>query len=187
MRNQKIRMLCEAAVFLALAQILSYIKLYEFPNGGSIDCAAMLPVILFAVRWGLGWGTLVGFVYGLMQYFLGNGIAIDWTTMIADYLIAYLLLGLGAGLFHRRKYGVYFGAVCGGVLRFLAHYVVGAVIWGKYMPDTFFNMTMTSPWFYSLLYNGSYMLPDIILVLVLFALLYKPLNKYFTCQDLKTA
>ena len=59
------------------------------------------------------------------------------------------------------------------------------MVWGKYMPDTFFNMTMTSPWFYSFLYNISYMLPDIILVVILFAVLYKPLNKYFTCQDIK--
>ncbi len=184
MKNNKTRMLCEAAVFIALAQILSYIKLYEFPNGGSVDCA-MLPVILFAVRWGAVSGTLAGFVYGLLQYFLGNGIAIDWTSMVADYLIAYLLLGLGAGLFRGRKYGVYFGTLCGCFLRFLAHYVVGAVVWGKYMPDVFFNRTMTSPWFYSLLYNGSYMLIDTVMVLILFALLYKPLNKYFTCQDLK--
>ena len=45
-------------------------------------------------------------------------------------------------------------------------------------------MTMTSPWFYSLLYNGSYMLPSIILCVVVFALLYKPLKKYFTSADL---
>lgn len=185
MKKSKTKMLCEAAIFLAVAQILSYIKLYEFPNGGSIDCA-MLPIILFAVRYGFGWGTLVGFVYGLLQYFLGNGIAIDWTSMVADYLIAYLLLGFGAGLFRGRKYGVYWGTVCGGALRFLAHLVVGAIVWGKYMPDTFFGMTMTNEWFYSLLYNGSYMLPDICIVLILFALLYKPLNKYFTCQDLKS-
>ena len=185
MNKNQTRMLCEAAVFMALAQVLSYINLYQFPKGGSIDCCAMLPIVLFAVRWGAGWGTLVGLVYGLLQYFLGNGIAIDWTSIIADYLIAYLLLGLGAGLFHGRKHGVYYGAVCGGLLRFLAHYVVGAVIWGKYMPDSFFGMTMTNPWFYSLLYNSSYMLPDIILVLILFAVLYKPLNKYFTCQDIK--
>ena len=49
------------------------------------------------------------------------------------------------------------------------------------------GMTMTSPWFYSLLYNGSYMLPSIILCLVVFAALYKPLKKYFTAEDLKLA
>ena len=39
MSHNRIRIICEAAVLMALAQILSYIKLYEFPNGGSIDCA----------------------------------------------------------------------------------------------------------------------------------------------------
>lgn len=184
MKQNNIRIICEAAVLMALAQILSYIKLYEFPNGGSIDCA-MIPIILFAVRYGAGWGTGVGFVYGAMQYFFANGISIDWTTIICDYFIAYALLGLGAGLFHGRKYGVYYGTLCGGFLRFLAHLAVGAIVWGKYMPPEFFGITMTNPWFYSLLYNGSYMLPDILICGVIFALLYRPLRKYFTCADLR--
>ena len=179
----KTKMLCEAAVFLALAQILSYIRFYRFPNGGSVDCA-MLPIILFAVRYGTGWGTLTGFVYGLLQYFLGNGLSIDWTSMLGDYLIAYTALGCGAGLFSRKTYGVFFGTVSGCVLRFLVHWVVGAVIWGEYMPDSFFGMDMTNEWFYSLLYNGSYMLLCMVVVLVLFAVLYKPLKKYVTASDL---
>ena len=52
------------------------------------------------------------------------------------------------------------------------------------MPDSFLGKPMTSPWIYSLLYNGSYMLPSIVLCLVLFAVLYKPLKKYFTAADL---
>ena len=184
MKYSRIRMICEAAVLMALAQILSYIKLYEFPNGGSIDCA-MVPIILFAVRYGAGWGTGVGLVYGAMQYFFANGISIDWTTIICDYFLAYALLGLGAGLFHGQKYGVYAGTLCGGALRFLAHLAVGAIVWGQWMPDEFFGMTMTNPWFYSLLYNGSYMLPDIAICCVIFALLYRPLKKYFTCADLR--
>ena len=51
MKNSKTRTLCEAAMLIALAQILSYIKLYEFPNGGSVTLE-MLPIILFAVRYG---------------------------------------------------------------------------------------------------------------------------------------
>ena len=101
MKNSKTRTLCEAAMLIALAQILSYIKLYEFPNGGSVDCA-MVPIILFAVRHGCGWGAGAGFVYGFLQYFAGNGIAIDWTTIICDYFLAYTLLGFGAGLLPRR-------------------------------------------------------------------------------------
>ena len=78
-------------------------------------------------------------------------------------------------------------AVIGGVLRFLAHFLIGVFVWGKWMPDTFLGKPMTSPWIYSLIYNGSYMLPSIVLCLVVFALLYKPLRKYFTSADLLAA
>ena len=108
-------------------------------------------------------------------------------NIILSMAIAGALAGFGAGLFARRRWSVFYGTVIGGLLRFLAHYLVGALVWGKYMPDEFFGMSMTSPWFYSLLYNGSYMLPDIILCAVVFALLYRPLKKYFTGADLIAA
>ena len=183
MKNTKTKMLCEAAIFIAMAEILSLIKLYEFPNGGSVTLE-MLPIVLFAARYGCGWGAGAGLVYGAITYLIGNKFSIDWTTIICDYFLAFVALGFGAGLLSRRKWSVYFGTLIGGVLRFLVHYLIGVFVWGVYMPDEFFGMTMTSPWFYSLLYNGSYMLPSIILCVVVFALLYKPLRKYFTSADL---
>lgn len=54
MKNN-LRRLCEGAIMVAIAQILSYIKLWEMPWGGSI-VLAMVPIILFSVRWGLGSG-----------------------------------------------------------------------------------------------------------------------------------
>ena len=79
---------------------------------------------------------------------------------------------------------MYYGTLIGGVLRFLVHYLIGVFVWGVYMPDEFFGMTMTSPWFYSLLYNLAYMLPNIAITLLVFAVAYKPLKKYFTASDL---
>ena len=71
------------------------------------------------------------------------------------------------------------------VARFLVHYVVGATIWAEYMPETFFNMTMTTPWIYSALYNAAYMLTDMVVILVIGAILLKPpAKKYITGQDL---
>ncbi len=183
MQNTKARTLTEAAMLIAIAQILSYLVLYRFPQGGSID-AAMLPVILFAVRHGSGWGTLAGLVFGAPQYVAGNGIAIDWTSMVVDYLIAFALLGFGAGLFKGKKHAMVGGTLLGGLLRFLAHYVVGAVVWGKYMPETFFGMTMTTPWFYSLLYNAPYMIGSTAIVLALVFLLQNSMGKYFRGEDL---
>ena len=68
--------------------------------------------------------------------------------------------------------------------RFLVHYVVGATIWAEYMPETFFGMTMTTPWVYSALYNGCYMVPCTVLVLVGGLLLLKtPAKKYLLEQE----
>ena len=103
------------------------------------------------------------------------------------FCICYIYLGFGAGLLSRRKWSVYYGTLIGGVLRFLAHFLIGVFVWGKWMPATFLGKPMTSPWIYSLIYNGSYMLPSIVLCLVVFALLYKPLRKYFTSADLLAA
>lgn len=181
MKNN-LRRLCEGAIMVAIAQILSYIKLWEMPWGGSI-VLAMVPIILFSVRWGLGSGLLAGFVFGVLQFMFDGGFAIGWQSSIGDYLLAFTVLGL-AGLMKGKKLGVFWGTLIGGVARFLVHYVVGATIWAAYMPDTFFGMTMTSPWIYSLLYNIAYMGPNIIITLVIFGLLYVPMKKYMLGQDI---
>lgn len=171
MANQKssLRALTEGAVLVALAQILSYIKLWRMPWGGSI-VLAMVPIILYAVRWGLARGLLASFALGCLQFMFDGGFAIGWQSIVGDYVLAYGVLGL-AGLFHGKKGGIWLGTLVGGFARFLVHYVVGATIWAEYMPETFLGLSMHSPWFYSLLYNLTYMVPNIAITLVAFALL----------------
>ncbi len=187
MKNSKLKnriiALCEAAMTVALAQVLSYIKLWEMPWGGSV-VLSMVPLVLFAVRWGLWRGLSAGFVFGVLQFMIDGGFAISWQSIVGDYLVAFTVIGL-AGLCFRRKYGVFIGTVIAGGARFLVHYVVGATVWAEYMPETFFGMTMTTPWFYSALYNIAYMGPNIIITLAVFALLYRPLKKFMTGGDLK--
>lgn len=177
------RMLCEGAIMVVLAQILSYLKLWEMPWGGSI-CLSMLPIFLFSVRWGVADGLLAGFVLGVLQFMFDGGFALGWQSIVGDYLIAFTVLGL-AGLFARRRGGIFWGTLVGSAARFLVHYVVGATVWAEYMPEEFFGLTMTTPWFYSLLYNGFYMVIDLALCLIIFAILYKPMNKYLTGADLR--
>ena len=180
--KSNLRSLCEGAIMVTIAQILSYIKLWEMPWGGSV-VLAMVPIILYSVRWGLGKGLLAGFVFGVLQFMFDGGFAIGWPAMIGDYLLAFTVLGL-AGVVKGKKYGVFFGTLIGGAARFLVHYVVGATVWAAYMPEEFFGMTMTSPWIYSLLYNIAYMGPNIIITLVIFGLLYVPMKKYMLGQDI---
>ena len=182
MNNLKLRAITEGAIFVALAQVLSYLKLFELPQGGSIT-VAMLPIFLYCARWGFGPGLLASFVYSLLQLLLDGAYAWGWQSMLGDYIVAFTVLGL-AGLFHKREKGLFTGILAGSLARFLVHYLVGVWVWGEYMPESFFGMTMTTPWFYSFLYNGSYMLIDMLLCLVLGLLLYKPLGRYIRGEDL---
>ena len=179
----RIRALTEGAIFVAAAQILGYIKLFSLPNGGSITLN-MLPILIYCARCGVGYGMLASFVLSLLQLLLDGAYAWGWQSIIGDYILAYSLIGL-AGLFHKQKYGFFTGTIVGTLARFVCAWIVGATVWGEYMPDQFFGMTMTSPWFYSALYNGSYLLADMLLCLIVGAILWKPLGKYFRGEDLQ--
>ena len=177
-----VRCLCEAALLVAMAQVLSYVKLMELPNGGSLT-PAMFPLILYAVRWGLKPGLLGGFCFGLLQLIFDGAYALGWQSMLLDYLVAFTPLGL-AGLFRGKKWGIFAGTVLGCACRFAVHYLSGVTIYKIIAPTELLGMTFTSPAFYSLVYNGSYMLPNTILALVIAGLLYVPLKKYIMAQDL---
>lgn len=178
--HYRLRTLTEGAILIALAEILSLLPFYRFPWGGSIDLA-MLPIIVICVRWGFGPGMLVSVTHAIFQTLFEGGIAIGWQSIVGDFLLAYTVLGV-AGLF-RGKFVPATVVSC--TLRFLVHYVVGATVWAEYMPEEFFGMTMTTPWIYSALYNGAYMLPDMVMVLIAGLLLLKtPARKYLFGQDL---
>ena len=178
-----LRALCEGAIMVALAQILGYIKLYELPQGGSVNLA-MLPIFLYCSRWGFGPGMLVSVVFSVLQLMFDGAYAYTWQAMIGDYLLAFSVLGV-AGLFHKLRFGFFMGAVAGVILRFFSHYVTGATVWREWMPEEFFGMTMTTPWFYSFLYNGFYMLIDLLLVVLVGMLAWKRLGKYIRGGDIR--
>lgn len=179
----RVRMLCEGAIMVALAQILSYLKLMELPNGGSLT-PAMFPILFFAVRWGLSPGLMAGFVFGLLQLMFDGAYAWGWQSMVLDYLLAFTPLGL-AGLFKGKKWGVFAGTVLGCAGRFGVHFISGVTIYKILVPTAFMQWTFTSPAFYSVVYNGSYMLPNTLIALVIAGLLYVPMKKYLLGEDLK--
>ena len=180
MANKNLRVLTEGAILIALAEILSLLPLFKFPWGGSIDLG-MLPIIVFCIRHGFGAGMVATTAHGILQALLGSsGGFVGWQSFFGDYLVAYAVLGV-AGCF-KGKFVPATLIAC--AARYLVHYVVGATVWGEYMPEEFFGMTMTTPWFYSLLYNGCYMLPCTVLVLAAGLLLMKtPVKKYLIAQE----
>ena len=84
--SRSTRALVEAALMIALATILGYFRLYRFPQGGSVDFA-MVPILIYCLRWGPAWSLSCCFVNGVLQFFLGGGIALSWQSMLLDYVV----------------------------------------------------------------------------------------------------
>ena len=185
MRNEKVRMLCEGALCIAMSVVLSYVKLDVGPSGGSIN-ATMIPLVLFAIRWGWGWGVGAGLVFGTLKYFLGEGFVISWVSILFDYSVAYAFVGF-AGVLKGKANTAWLAALLGCAARFVVHYLSGVTVYAEWMPEEFLGMTMTTPFFYSFLYNLFYMLPSTVITLVgVFALsMVAPIRKWLEGSDLK--
>ncbi len=136
------RCLCESAILLALATILSEIKVIHIPFGGGITVCAMVPMILLAYRWGTRWGLFSSFVFGVIQLLIGvakHSFGFELWMVIVDvlleYVLAYTLLGLG-GLFRDRFKSPSAALTLGGLVaifaRYFIHFVAGATSWGSY-------------------------------------------------------
>ena len=190
MKNKSIRCITEGAVLVALSLALSYLKIpigLAFGGfGGSIDLV-MIPLIVFAVHRGLGWGLLAGFVFGTIKYFIGAHADISWISIIFDYSVAYAFVGFAGllrGAFAKGKNGaLVVGALVGCVCRFIVHYISGVTVYAQWMPEEFMGVTRLTPALYSLLYNGTYMLPNTVLALILCAVLAKPLRTLLKRMD----
>ena len=183
-RHLRIRALTEGAMLVAAAQVLGFLKVYEFPQGGSVT-AAMFPVLLYAVRWGLGRGLLAGFTFGTLQLIFDGAYAWGWQSMVLDYLLAFTPLGL-AGIFRGKAWGIFPGTVLGCAARFAVHYISGVTIYRITMPTEIPGFgVFDSAEIYSLVYNGCYMLPCAVIALVIAGALYVPMKPYFEGRDLR--
>ena len=183
-RHLRIRALTEGAMLVAAAQVLSLVKLYEFPQGGSVT-AAMFPILLYALRWGLGRGLLAGFAFGGLQLLFDGAYAWGWQSMILDYLLAFTPLGL-AGLFRGKAWGIFPGTILGCLGRFAVHYISGVTIYRIYTPTEIPGFgVFDSAEIYSLVYNGCYMLPCAAIALAIAGALYVPMKPWFQGRDLR--
>ena len=168
------RALVEGALMVAAAEALGYIKLWHMPEGGSVSLM-MLPIVLYALRWGTRNGLLAGCALGIIDFMLGGGIAIGWQSILGDYVIACTLIGL-AGVGHKKGVpGVILGSIVGCLGRYAAVWVTGATLWDEYMYDIY-GLPMTNEWVYSALYNLPVLVSGV-LTTVIAVLLWKPMQR----------
>ncbi|MCM1058123.1 MAG: energy-coupled thiamine transporter ThiT [Firmicutes bacterium] len=173
MRDTKTKIMVEGAVMVALATALSFIPIIQLPWGGTVTLLSMLPIAIFSIRRGIRPGLAVSFLYALIQFAQGAmkglfGWGLTPGMLIAciflDYIGAFFVLGL-AGIFRKKNFPGWMGgitlAVC---LRFLFHFLSGVVIWHS-VGELWKGFSTDNTYLYSFLYNGCYMLPELVLTL----------------------
>lgn len=157
------RMMANAAICMALSFVLSYIRLFKLPQGGSVTPASLLPIIAFAYCYGAIPGLVVGIAYGFLQMIQDPWI-VGVTQALLDYPLAFGCIAL-AGIAKKLpdSYGWLVGVALAGVGRFICHVLSGVVFFAEYADGT-----GLSPLAYSLGYN-SFVFVDIAICAVVIA------------------
>lgn len=189
-----------AGVMIAMGTALGFVKPFELPYGGAITLCSMLPVMFFSYRCGLKWGLSAGLVFSVLQLLFGldalKGISAMMVvgSIFLDYILAFTVLGL-AGMFRGKikndAAAFTLGSFVSMMLRYFCSFLSGWVLWASFNETadmqgfiaTFFpalgNLSGTAlAVVYSLVYNGSYMIPEIILTCVVGFLLVQFAGKH---------
>jgi thiamine transporter len=172
-------MLVEAGIMIGLAYVLNLVKVFEMPQGGSVTAGSMIPILIFAFRWGVGPGFLAGGIFGMLQLILG-GYILTPIQAIIDYPIAFAVLGI-AGLF-ASKSELSISKVGSGVflalfLRFIAHVLSGVIFFSSALPEG------VNAWWNSIVYNGTYMGAEVVISFLIVSVLAKSMKREMILQS----
>lgn len=162
-----IKQLAFCAVAIALGTVLSNIKVFSFPFGGSVTLLSMLIICLPGYWFGVGAGVMTGVAYGVLQMLIDPYILFPMQLVI-DYLLAFGALGL-SGLFTKRKNGLIFGYLTAVFGRYIFAVLSGWIFFGIYAWEGW------NPLLYSIVYNAIYIFAEAAVTIVI--LLLPPVKK----------
>ena len=157
-----VKQLVFCAMAIALGTVLSNIKLFEFPNGGSITLLSMLVSCLPGYFFGLGAGLLTGVAYGVLQLLIDPYVLYPM-QLVVDYLLAFGALGL-SGLFTNAKNGMIKGYITAVLGRFVFAVISGWIFFGAYAWEGW------APLPYSLAYNAMYIFSEAAITVIILML-----------------
>ncbi|SDB46237.1 thiamine transporter [Pseudobutyrivibrio sp. YE44] len=146
------KQLAFCAVAMALAFVLSNIKVFKFPTGGSITAFSMLVACLPGFFFGPLVGIVTGVAYGLLNLIVDPYILFP-AQVIVDYILAFGALGL-SGFFSNQKFGLVKGYVVAVLGRYVFAVLSGWIFFGEYAWDGW------NPLAYSLVYNAIYIFAE---------------------------
>ncbi len=164
------KMITQIGIALALSAVLQIFRIYHFPQGGGVTFGSLVPILLIAFIYGPEVGILAGFLHGMLTLIIDPYILYP-TQLLFDYPLPSMALGL-AGYFRNQKI---IGSIVALFIKFVCHFISGVLFFGSFAPKG------TSPIIYSLTVNGSLMLAEGAICVIIIGLLpMKMLSKALT-------
>lgn len=163
MATRKIRLtpllMAQISISVAICAVLNSFPMFRMPQGGSVTLASTLPIVIMAFAYGPEVGMLTGFLFGVVNLFLGPFIIHPLQTLL-DYPLPFMLVG-ASGYFKNR----YLGSIAGQALRLLMHVLSGVIFFASYAPEG--QQEGIGLWLYSMGYNGSFVAVELVILLVI--------------------
>lgn len=186
----KIVTVAEIAAFASIAFVLDFLAtLYSgfFASGGSISLA-MIPVIILSFRRGPVAGMICGFIVGLLDLTDGFYTITDkWYNSIIqigfDYIFTYMLVGFVGVIkpLFKKMNKVLLATLLtfiAGVGKYMLHFLSGVMFWPQFP-----NQPLSQRIGYSIVYNGLYMVPTIILSIIVMLVISIGFKQIFIDKD----
>jgi len=168
--------LTNSAIMIALSLVLSFFAIFKAPNGGDITIGSMVPIIVISFMYSTRWGIFTSLCYTVLNMIF-KGVVTTLPTeeittyvlmIILDYILAFGVFGL-AGFFYRlmgkTRLSMILSAAIVTFLRFVCHFLSGIILWASYAPEG------QPVWLYSIVYNGGYMVPEIVITTLIVSVL----------------
>ena len=162
-QHNKIVIMVEGALCVALSIVLSHFDLFRMPQGGTVDFE-LVPLMILTYRRGLKWGMFTGVLIGIVKILLG-GYVLNPVQAFLDYPLAFMCVGFCA--IHPKIIGFVIAA-CGQIL---CSIVSGAIFFAEYAPEG------QNPWVYSFFYNAPVLGTKYLISWVVALILWKALER----------
>lgn len=137
----------QTAMMVAISFVLSMIKFYHYPQGGSLSLASMLPLMLCGIIYGPGVGMTAGLASGLLSLMM-DFYVIHPAQLMLDYFLPNMIFGLSGILGANGKIRSALGALFMSIISVGCNVLSGVVFFAAYAGEM-------NVWVYSIIYNCS--------------------------------
>ncbi|MBN2300121.1 MAG: energy-coupled thiamine transporter ThiT [Acholeplasmataceae bacterium] len=188
-KSLEIKKLTMSSALVAIAFVIQLLirfvlPMFNMPFGGNFLGIAMLPLVLIGFLYGIKYGIISGFVFGVFGIILApSGYIIGWSFLL-DYLLGFTAYGL-TGFFVGKLLSVKWtiiGITVAGFFRYLSVSFAGVFFWSETIN--------ADAWVFSFIeYNLGYTLSTTVITILLAVLIRKrivDLNNQFLNLPLNT-